>query len=202
MLKLRVSSLLVIVAGSGCAMRLAQTVSSRPMVQVPAVSSTSQLCGPATHSVAEGAGLDMIPVEGGGMGHDLVGYDSVIFGPIGERILAERRPQDMALLKRTLEYTDERRPVVIEAVGGILPTRKCDYALLIGEKLLQQDGKLGHYSFGPNHAYEYRDAARCEVLKALFGADAVLPEMVEYVYLDTNGKDISKEERRMVPGTP
>jgi hypothetical protein len=163
---------LVICAACGCVMHRARTDDTPPVSEVPR-SDSSLLDEP--HS----------------LGYGIFGYDSVCFGPVGRRILDERRPEDMVVLKTTLEHTDGPRTIVVD---GHLPLRQCDYALLIAEDLLGYDESPSGHSFGPRTAYEYRDDARRNALRELFRSDA-LPERVKYIYLDSDGEDISKKQR-------
>lgn len=128
--------------------------------------------------------------EGASVSFNVAVYEASTFGPVGSRILERQLPDDMALLKACLERTDGPATVV---VSGHLPIRRCDYALMIAEKILGRYEAAGNeHSFGPTTPYEYRDKARRDVLKALFGDDSLL-HLREYVYLDRAGKDISSE---------
>lgn len=207
----------VICAGCGCGIRQAGTASSRPVREVRPPASMPQVRAAASQSAGEAASVSMrsspvvatpsvaqtepaylIPIEESGvMMLHAVGYEAYDFGPVGRRIIAERRPEDMARLKRTLEYTDGPRTVVVEE---FLPMRHCDYAALIAETLLHPNSS---YSWGPRDAYEYRDDIRRGLVKDLFGGDAIPPQPVKYIYLDASGKDVSEEIRATRrPGTP
>jgi hypothetical protein len=143
---------------------------------------------PAT-KVSAGPDLSQLD-EGGSYTIDDFLYSSVSFGRFGKRILLERRPEDMALLKAALEHTDG--PRTLEAYKR-LPLRRCDYALLIAEKKLGWHEEAGNtYSFGPSTPYEFRDVGRQKALRSLFGVNLEVPEG-SYVYLDARGNDISDE---------
>lgn len=195
----RVCVPLIICVGSGCEMKQIRAASTQPVAETRPLASMPRDRPVATRSAAQPEPVDLIPVEPDSWGgsYGLVGYHFYEFGPVGKRIISERRPEDMVRLKKTLEYTNGPRTVVVD---DFLPVRQCDYATLIAETLLNPNST---YSFGPRAAYEYRDDSRRDAMVRLFGADAVLPDPVNYIYLDGNGKDISDETRSSrQPGTP
>jgi hypothetical protein len=116
-------------------------------------------------------------------------YDSVSFGALGHRILRERSPSDMQMLRQCLTYDDASRVIV---VGQNLDLRPCDYALMVAEKLLGgDDGPIYRHTFGPTTPYEFRDDARELAARRLFD-DSIRIKRAKYTYLDENGRDVSE----------
>jgi len=116
-----------------------------------------------------------------------VGRYSVILGPVGQRIVRDRNVHDLAMLKDCLTFTDGPREIVI---GGELPLRSCDYALIVAEYLLSSDPTI---SFNPYTPYEVRDAARLLAAWNLFGNVIELRNV--YTYVDERGNDRSQYYR-------
>jgi len=176
-------------------------VASLVFVAPGCIHADNRRCSPVPTVSSRELDMSVLDDDRGPSAHNLFGYDFVVFGPVGRRIISERRPEDMALLKACLEYTDGPRIVVV--VENQLPSRRCDYALMIAEMILGGgDENTGvQHSFAPFTSYEYRDAARRDAVKRLFGRDT-LSEPVEYVYRDALGNDISEERRRNTVGMP
>lgn len=191
--------LVVLCAGSGCTMDQVHTPARSDLPATPPPNSLLQARTKMPAPPMTGTSLGLAHEAPSGGGYNAMGYDAVDFGPVGKRIIAERRPEDMAALKRALEFTDGPRTVSVDMP---FPLRTCDYAALIAEALLYGK-RAAVYSFGPYTAYEYRDNARKRALRKLFGRQAVLPQTLEYTYLDALGRDISVEVRQSHrPGAP
>jgi|GEM_PF-3742606 len=134
--------------------------------------------------------------------YNLFGYDSIMFGPIGQRMIDGQSSQDMQLLEACLSRGGDPTSVVVKTHGP-LPCRRCDYALLVAEAILMRREPKDpvRYSFGPYSCYEYRDNVRCDALGRLFGHNCHAAP-VEYVYVDEEGNDISESQRLITIGIP
>ena len=143
------------------------------------------------HTSPEVVDLDLAELDEqpGSISWSMSGY-SILFGPVGQRIIDERDAEDLALLCAALATTDGQRTIVIE---DHLPLRRCDYALLIAEALLSEDGPTFDLRFGPHTGYAFRDESRRIALQRLCAPDP-LPVSEVYIYL-VNGEDVSAEYR-------